>query len=99
MSNLTINDYKKILNFYKKPIPLSKRLLKRNAERIMSEKLCRCIKKIDSKYEARSIGICTKTIFNSKNYTRGPFTCTGKQKITIKRMSTKNKKTRKNRKM
>lgn len=94
MSELTINDYKHILEFYKKPLPKSKRILKIQAEKLLSSKLCRCIKKVDKKNEARAIGICTKTIINSKGFTRGKFTC--KKKASI-RLSKKGK-TRKNRK-
>jgi predicted Zn-dependent protease len=84
MSELTTNDYKQILEYYKKPIPKSRRLLKNNAEQILAEKLCKCIKKIEPKNEARSIGICTKTIFNRKGYTRGKFKCKGKKAVTFK---------------
>jgi hypothetical protein len=92
MSELTINDYKHILAFYKKPVPKSKRILKLQAERILSRKLCRCIKKTDKTNESRAIGICTKTVINNKGFTRGKFTC--KKKQTIK-LSKKNK-TKKN---
>ena len=85
MSELTTNDYKQILEYYKKQIPKSRRLLKNNAEHILAEKLCKCIKKIEPKNEARSIGICTKTIFNRKGYTRGKFTCKGKRAVTFKK--------------
>jgi regulatory protein YycI of two-component signal transduction system YycFG len=81
MSELNNADYKKILEYYQKPIPKSKRLLKDAAEKIMSEKLCRCIKKVDKENEARAIGICTKTIFNKKGYTRGKFNCKGKSTV------------------
>jgi len=93
MSELTNNDYKKILEYYNKPIPKSKRLLKSQAEKILVNKLCRCIKKIDKKNEVRAIGICTKTIFNNKGFTRGKFTCKKKQTITIKKknLTRKNK--------
>jgi len=74
MSELTINDYKHILEFYKKPLPKSKRILKLQAERILASKLCRCIKKVDKTNESRAIGICTKTIINNKGYSRGKFT-------------------------
>jgi hypothetical protein len=47
MNKITDNDYKKILEFYKIPIPKSKRLLKNKAEKILAIKLCRCIKKVD----------------------------------------------------
>lgn len=85
MNNLTNNDYKTILKYYNKSIPKSKRLLKLEAEKIMNNKLCKCIKKIDPKNEAKSIGICTKTIFNNKGYTRGKFKCRGKPTITFKK--------------
>ena len=87
-------DYIKILNFYNKPIPNSKRLIQKHAEKILAEKLCRCIKKLDPVNEARSIGICTKTIFNNKGYTRGKFSCKKKQHVSF-RKSGSNKKTRK----
>ncbi len=96
MSELTINDYKRILDFYEKPIPKSKHLIKKQAEEMIATKLCRCIKKIDKENEARSIGICTKTIINNKGFKRGKFTCKKKEKIILY----KNKKmlTKKNRK-
>jgi hypothetical protein len=92
MSELTTNDYKHILEYYKKPVPKSKRILKSQAEKLLASKLCRCIKKLDKGSESRAIGICTKTIINNKGYTRGKFTC--KKKETIK-LSKKNK-TKKN---
>jgi hypothetical protein len=94
MSQLTNNDYKQILEYYKKPIPQSSRILKQNAEEIIAKKLCRCIKKIDPVNEAKSIGICTKTILNKKGYTRGIFKCKGKETIKLKKIK-KNKTRRK----
>jgi hypothetical protein len=85
MSQLTNNDYKQILEYYKKNIPQSSRLLKKKAEEIIAKKLCRCIKKIEPENEARSIGICSKTIFNRKGYTRGKFKCKGKRIVTVKK--------------
>jgi L-amino acid N-acyltransferase YncA len=85
MTELTNNDYKQILEYYNKPIPKSTRLLKNNAQQILAEKLCRCIKKIEPENEARSIGICSKTIFNRKGYTRGKFKCKGKRIVTVKK--------------
>jgi hypothetical protein len=82
MSELTTNDYKHILEFYKKNVPKSKRLLKMQAEQLLASKLCRCIKKVDKRFESRSIGICTKTVINNKGISRGKFTC--KRKPTIK---------------
>lgn len=96
MSNITNEDYKSILKFYKKDIPKSARLLKLEAEKLLAQKLCRCIKKIDPVNEARSIGICTKTIFNNKGFTRGKFSCKKKQNVTFRK--TNKNKTRKNKK-
>jgi hypothetical protein len=64
------DDYIQILNYYKVPIPKSIRLIQKEAEKLLSSKLCKCIKKVnsetDSKNESRAIGICTKTIFNRR---------------------------------
>jgi hypothetical protein len=91
---LTRRDYVSILEFYKINIPKSNRLLKIQAEKIMSEKLCKCIKKLDPENETKSIGICTKTIFNNKGYTRGNFKC--KTKRFVKFRKTNKNKTNKN---
>jgi len=84
-TTLTQKDYIKILEFYDKNIPKSKRLLEEEAENILSEKLCKCIKKVENNVkmndEARAIGICTKTIFNRKGLTRGKFNCKGKNRV------------------
>jgi hypothetical protein len=95
------NDYLKILLFYKKTIPKNNTQIKIEAEKILSEKLCRCIKKLDPVNEARSIGICTKTIFNNKGFKRGDFSCKKKQHVTFSKSRNKrnkNNKTRKERK-
>lgn len=93
MSELTTNDYKHILEFYKKPLPKSKRILKMQAEKLLADKLCRCIKKVDKGFEGRAIGICTKNIINNKGYIRGKFTCKTKSSIKLSK-----KRTRKNKK-
>ena len=84
-TELTNKDYISILNYYNMNIPKSKRLLKKQAESIMADKLCRCIKKIDIHNEPKSIGICTKTIFNNKGYTRGKFTCKKNRTVKFRR--------------
>jgi hypothetical protein len=93
-SKLNNSDYVSILKYYKLNIPKSKRLLKIQAEKIMAKKLCKCIKKLDPTNESRSIGICTKTIFNNKGYTRGTFQC--KKNQTVKLKKTAKNKTRQN---
>jgi hypothetical protein len=82
-TTLSKKDYQHILQFYQMEIPKSQRLLQLKAENILSEKLCRCIKKLDPINESRSVGICTKTIINSKGITRGKFSCKKKQKIVL----------------
>ena len=57
----------------------------------MAHKLCKCIKKLNPENEAKSIGICTKTVFNRKGYTRGQFQC--KKTQTVKFRRTKKNKT------
>ena len=78
-------DYIDILKYYNVPIPKSKRLLQIEAEKILSSKLCKCIKKVNltsnTDNEPRAIGICTKTIFNKKGLTRGKFKCTNKRYV------------------
>ena len=85
---LTKLDYANILHFYKKKIPKSARILKLQAEQLLGEKLCRCIKKLDPTNEARSIGVCTKSIINNKGYIRGKFSCKKKQHVTLTRRNT-----------
>ena len=88
MSHLTMADYKNILEFYNKPLPKSKRLLKLQAERILANKLCRCIKRVDKQNEPRAIGVCTKTIINNKGYKRGKFACKNTPKISLSKNKT-----------
>ena len=87
-------DYITILKYYKLNIPKSKKQLKIQAEKIMAEKLCKCIKSIDVNNEPKSIGICTRTIFNNKGYTRGEFQCKKTQSVQFvktKKVKTKSK--------
>jgi len=86
LNALEPNDYRQILRFYKERIPKTKRNIKKKAESIISAKLCRCIKKVENKYnseEGKAIGICTKTIINQKGYVRGSFKCKKKSRIKL----------------
>ena len=94
-STLTKEDYIKILTFYKKKIPSSFSEIKRESEQILANKLCKCIKKLDPINEARSIGICSKSIFNRKGLSRGTFKCRGKSFVEIKKNKTKKRKNKK----
>jgi hypothetical protein len=84
-AELTNSDFISILKFYNMNIPKSKKQIKKQAEKIMADKLCKCIKKIDPENEAKSIGICTKTIFNSKGYTRGKFKCIKNRSVKFRK--------------
>ena len=53
----------------------------------MAEKLCGCIKKVGK--EPRSIGICTGTIFNRRNLTRGKFQCKKERKVVFTKKNRK----------
>ena len=92
MSQLNLNDYKEILEYYKITIPKSSRLIKLQAEQILAEKLCRCIKKVDLQNESRAIGICTKNILNRKGIKRCAFSCKKKPTIVITKMKKNNTK-------
>jgi hypothetical protein len=87
---LTNKDYVNILKFYKKNIPKSKRILKMTAEKILNDKLCKCIKKVDPVDESKSIAICTSAIFNRKGLKRGKFTCKKKRTLIVGRPGTNN---------
>ena len=94
-TRITYKDNIKILKYYKINIPKSKTTIKKKADKILSSKLCRCIKKLEPTFEARSVGICTKTIFNSKNLIRGSFKCKGKHPTLKFRKFNKTKKSKK----
>jgi len=88
-AELTNTDYTNILLFYKMRIPKSKRLLKQQAEKILANKLCKCIKKLDPENEAKSIGICTRTIFNNKGFKRNNFSCKTKRYVKFSKQKGK----------
>ena len=94
--DLSLSDYRKILNFYKLSVPESSEKLRKKAEDVIAEKLCMCIKKIPGKTEnkvesgAKALGICTKSVVNKKGFTRGSFSCKlPGRKITLKKSSSK----------
>ena len=78
--NLTKKDYIKILEFYKIKYTnkTSFKIIKTKAEKILAEKLCKCIKQVKSKdddSEGRAIGICKKSILTRKGLQSGKFSC------------------------
>lgn len=92
LPKITNDEYNKILEYYNITPTHSTSENSKLAHHIISQKLCRCIKKLEPIHKARSIGICTKSIFNRKGYTRGKFRCKGKSYVefTLKNYSRKN---------
>ena len=73
MQKLKTSDYIEILKYYNQPIPKinkkGRKIIKRKAEKILAEKLCRCIKsvnKYNAKDESRAIGICKNSVIKQK---------------------------------
>lgn len=92
---LTKQDYLTILNYYNIDGLESKKLkeIKEQAENILAEKLCKCIKKIQEPKdinEPRSIAICRKSVLNNKGIKASNFTCKKKPRF-IKKKGEKNK--------
>lgn len=81
--NLTNKDYKSILKFYNKKISVSSKINKKNAEKILATKLCRCIKSIKTRDESKAIRVCTSKIFQNKGLKRGKFTCKKRQSVKV----------------
>ena len=78
--NLTKEDYIKILNYYNiNYYKKSSKYIKRKAETILADKLCKCIKKVnnnnDNSDESRAIGICKNSVLTKKHLTVGKFSC------------------------
>ena len=78
---LTHKDYLIILDYYNMPIPITRNKkidnnkIKEMAEDILASKLCRCIKKVDTEDENKSIAICTNSIFNNRGLKYDAFEC------------------------
>lgn len=94
---LLINDYKKILTFYKLSIPKSRKKLKKKALNTLTKKYCSCLKKVKKKFKmnGREIGICTNSVIKKKGFKRGKFSCKKKRNVDFYKGGKKNKKTRK----
>tara|TARA_Y100000816_G_C25955737_1_gene498679 strand:- start:67 stop:408 length:342 start_codon:yes stop_codon:yes gene_type:complete len=91
--NLTKEDYINILDYYNvkysKNLPIN--LLRNSAEKIISEKLCRCIKKVPNKNkpESRAIGICNYSVIKRKNLKINGFTCKKRPQLKASKFSKK----------
>jgi len=88
---LTRQDYIDILNFYainfSQYLPI--KILKKMSEKIIAEKLCRCIKKVPNKGlpESRAIGICNNSVVQKKNLGIYKFSCKKKKELKLKNNS------------
>ena len=82
------NNIKKSLYTYKTPL----NNLKLETEKIIAEKLCRCIKKVDKRIinEPRAIGICNNSVIKRKKLGIYKFTCKKKPQLNINNKSRKN---------
>lgn len=94
--NLSKNDYLKILNYYN--IDHNKKNLKLEAEKILANKLCKCINRInnDSKDEKKAIAVCSSIILKKRNLKIAKFTCkNGAKLLSTKKLQNKLYKTKK----
>lgn len=95
--SLTLKDYRAILNFYGiNNKSLNNENIKKNAEKILVEKLCKCIKKVDKKSEKKSIAICRSAVLQRKGIDMYNFTCKktpmfkiGKNKQRLRKLTKK----------
>jgi len=94
-NNLNYNDYINILDYYNIRLPSNKNKLKDMAEKILARKLCGCIKKLEPHYKTGAIPICTKSVLNNKQKTRGKFNCKKNSIQLYRRKTMKNRKTQK----
>jgi len=84
---LSLNEYKLILKYYNIDISgMKKSIIKKKAETILAEKLCRCIKSVNmskskSKSETKAIAVCKNSVFTKKNLKISKFTCKKKAKL------------------
>ena len=85
------DDYKKILKYYNITMPKTRLKTKNMAEKILAEKLCRCIKKVpnENKSESRAIGICNYSVIKRKNLKINGFTCKKRPQLKASKFSKK----------
>lgn len=84
---LSTMEYKKIAQFYDIPKPNDKSY-KDIAEDVLAGKLCKCIKKVQSRQkvlEKAAIGICRESIFKNRGIDLYTFKCKKGQKLLPKK--------------
>ena len=75
---LTHDDYKKVLKYYNYSLPKNYNKTKKIAEKLLNNKLCKCIQKVKRSLRTRnksiknseslrnSVGICKKSVLHKK---------------------------------
>ena len=84
MKPLTLSDYKAILYYYNVEVDtLSKKQIRILAEDMLAGKLCRCIKKVNSKLKDKgaSIGVCKNSVIKRKGLATAGFKCKKKPRL------------------
>lgn len=81
---LSNQDNMNVLTYYNIHVPkkknkTDKKKTRKLVKRILADKFCKCIKKLTVRNngvnEGRTIGLCTKSVFERKGLQRGRFTC------------------------
>ena len=103
---LSLNEYKSILKYYNIDITgMKNNIIKKTAEDILAEKLCRCIKAVNmtksksttksksmtksKRLETKAIAVCKNSVFTKKNLKISKFTCKNKAELLSRKKSTK----------
>ena len=91
--SLSQTDYLNIMKFYKINVAaMGKTEIKLLAEDILSNKLCKCIKKITPllKKEQNAIAVCKKSVLHNKNVKSFGFRCKKRPRFIPKKGTNKN---------
>jgi hypothetical protein len=84
MTKLTNTDYRKIINYYNiDTTNKTNKEINNIATKLLAEKLCRCIKKVNkpSNNEARAIAICKTNVLHKKGVNTAKFYCRNKTRF------------------
>ena len=97
---LSLNEYKSILKYYNIDITgMKNSIIKKTAEDILAEKLCRCIKAVNmtksksmtktksKRLETKAIAVCKNSVFTKKNLKISKFTCKKKAELLTSKKS------------
>jgi hypothetical protein len=84
-------SYADILLGYNQTSPANFYTRKKKTEKFLAQKFCACIKKLDPRFHASSIGICTRSVFQTKGLPRRhDFSCRNRRYIAIKPLTRRN---------